>query len=110
MVKLLYLQVSAPPTDESYLYDNGTWTELDTDASHNHPFGMNDGGDIVGYNMGNHAFLYDNVTSTFTDLGALYDDRSVAFDINNVRAIVGVTGTDAASGERGFSYDKGRMD
>jgi probable HAF family extracellular repeat protein len=58
-------------------------------------YGMNSGGEVVGENGSNHAFLYNG--SSMIDLGTLYGStESVARNINASGQIVGYTGNNIA--------------
>lgn len=89
---------------ESFLYDNGTITNLGLTG---YVSDINNSCQIVGYyspNWGeNHAFLYDN--GIMTDLGTFGGSASFASAINDSGQIVGFYNTNSGNTSHAFLYD-----
>jgi len=75
------------PPYSAFLYSNGKMNQLNGLGSNSFALGINDAGDVVGYNGAtDSAFLSSN--GVVTNLGTL-GGMSVAYDINNAGQIVG---------------------
>lgn len=89
-----YRNVFGDPLTRAFLWSGGRSTDLGTlGGASNHPAGLNDRGDAVGYaelpSGGVHAYLWR--AGVLTDLGTLGGERSLAWAVNNRGEVVGTS-------------------
>jgi probable HAF family extracellular repeat protein len=97
--------------EHGFLYSGGVLTFLPPlpFGTGSVPLGINDRGDVVGWsNVSNRprAFLYRD--GQMRDLGTLGGDSSLAYDVNNLGVVTGVS-FDTAFRNRPFVYVGGKM-
>ncbi|MEN6452140.1 MAG: SUMF1/EgtB/PvdO family nonheme iron enzyme [Thermoguttaceae bacterium] len=104
-------------SQRGFLYSNGAMMDLATLAGESYRYSnanaINDGGQVVGYAHLNardyeyHAFLYSN--GKMCDVGTLGGPTSVAYDINTLGQVAGVSQFDTTGSRHAFLYSNGCM-